>query len=149
MTLARPAIAATLIAAALAAGAAFAQEDATDPSAKLREATMKQLGMNTAILGDMASGKTAFDAAAAEAAKAAMIAAADTIPVSFETQGGADPATKAKPEIWTSWDAFLEQAGKLKPAIESVDTASLDGIKAGMGAIGGVCKDCHTTYRSN
>jgi cytochrome c556 len=135
------------VGALLVAGVAFAKGDATDPSAKMREDQMKMVAMNTGILGDMAGGKTAFDAAAAEAAKAALIAAADGIPVAFETQGGEDATSEAKAEIWTSWETFITKAGALKAAAEGVDTSSLDGIKVGMGAVGGACKDCHTTFR--
>jgi cytochrome c556 len=130
----------------LTAGAAFAQ-DATDPQAQAREALMKTVGGSTKVLGDMAGGKAPFDAAAAAEAKAKLVEAAGLIPATFETQGGADPVSEAKPEIWTSWDDFLVKAAALKTAAEAVDVASVDTIKAGMGGVGGSCKGCHETYR--
>lgn len=131
----------------LVAGVALASE-ATDPVAKARQDLMDTIGMNTKILGEMAGGKTAYDAAAAEAAKAALSAAAAEIPVKFETAGPGDPKSIAKPEIWTNWDDFLKDANALKAAADAIDVSSVETIGAGMGAIGGACKDCHTEYRT-
>ncbi len=135
------------IGAVLAAGAAFAQEDPTDPNAIARSDLMKTVGMNTGILGNMAGGKEPFDAAKAEGAKAALIDASAKIEATFMEQGAADPASEAKPEIWTNWEDFLVKAKALGDAAGAVDVASAETIGAGMGAIGGACKDCHTTYR--
>jgi cytochrome c556 len=121
--------------------------DATDPTAKARQELMDVIGMNMKVLGDMAGGKSAFDAAAAEAAKAAIAAAAAEIPAKFETQAS-DPKSKAKDEIWADFDHFKEDAGELSAAVAALDVASVDTIKAGLGAVGAVCKDCHTEYRS-
>jgi cytochrome c556 len=133
--------------AVLAAGAAYAEEEPTDPSAIARAELMKMVGMNTGILGGMASGKEAFDAAKAEGAKAALIEAAGKIEATFMDQGAADPVSEAKPEIWANWDDFLVKAKALGDAAGAVDVASAETIGAGMGAIGGACKDCHTSYR--
>ena len=40
----------------------------------------------------------------------------------------------------------MAKSEALLKAAEAVDTASPETIGAGMGAIGGACKDCHTTY---
>ena len=133
--------------AVLAAGAAYAQEEPTDPNAVARSELMKMVGMNTGILGNMAGGKEPFDAAKAEGAKAALIEAAGKIEATFMEQGAADPVSEAKPEIWANWDDFLVKAKALGDAAGAVDVASAESIGAGMGAIGGSCKDCHTTYR--
>lgn len=139
---------ALLISAVLATAAAYAEDIApTDPSAIAREAVMKMIGANIGILGDMAGGKTPYDAAAAEAAKAAMIEATGKIEATFMDQGGADPASIAKPEIWANWDDFLVKAKAASDAAGALDVASAESIGAGMGALGGACKDCHTTYR--
>jgi cytochrome c556 len=135
-----------VIGAVLVAGAAHAQ-DPTDPQAVARSELMKLVGMNTGILGKMAGGETPYDAAAAEAAKAALVEAAGKIEATFMEQGGEDPASEAKPEIWTNWDDFLVKAKAMGDAAGAVDVSSVETIGAGMGAIGGACKDCHTTYR--
>lgn len=136
------------IGAVLAAGAAFAQDaEPTDPNAIARSELMKLVGMNTGILGNMASGKEAYDAAKAEGAKAALIDASSKIEATFMEQGGADPASEAKPEIWANWEDFLVKATALNAAATAVDVASVETIGAGMAGIGGSCKDCHTDYR--
>ena len=95
----------------------------------------------------MAKGEKAFDAAAAEAAKQTLIANAADIAANFTNN--TRTRNKAKPEVWTSWDDFAARAAALGTAAEALDATSLDGIKAGMGAIGGACKDCHTMYKAS
>ncbi|MFN3282349.1 MAG: cytochrome c [Tabrizicola sp.] len=138
---------AAVMGAILAAGAAFAEGERTDPNAIARSELMKMIGKNTGILGGMAKGEVAYDAAAAEGAKAAIIEAAARIEETFKEQGGADPASEAKPEIWTNWDEFLMDAKALGDAAGAMDVASAESIGAGMGALGGACKDCHTDFR--
>ncbi|MFN3578225.1 MAG: c-type cytochrome [Tabrizicola sp.] len=138
---------AIVIGAVLTAGAAFAEGDRTDPNAIARSELMKLIGKNTGILGGMAKGEAAYDAAAAEGAKAALVEAAAKIEETFKDQGGADPASEAKPEIWTNWDAFLTKAKALGDAASAMDVASAETIGAGMGALGGTCKACHTDFR--
>jgi cytochrome c556 len=131
----------------LVAGAAYAEVAATNPDVIARQDLMKINGKNAKILGDMAGGKTSYDAATAEAAKAALIAASAEIEAKFKTNAE-DPGSKAKPEIWTNWEDFLKKAGALNAAAKAIDVSSLENIQAGMGGIGGACKDCHTTYRN-
>lgn len=138
---------ALIIGAVLSAGAAFAEEKRTDPNAIARGELMTTIGKNTGVLGDMAGGKAAYDAAAAEAAKAAIVEAAGKIEATFKDQGAADPASEAKPEIWANWEEFLTDAKKLGEAAGAMDVASAETIGAGMGALGGACKDCHTEFR--
>ncbi len=135
------------VAAVLAAGVAYAQEEPTDPNAIAREELMKTQGKNAGILGDMASGKAPHDAAAAEAAKAVLIQTSVEIKDVFMEQGAADPASEAKPEIWTNWDDFLAKADALNVAATALDVSSAESIGAGMAGIGGACTDCHKAYR--
>ncbi len=142
MKLATKAFAAGLM---LVAGVAIASE-AADPTVKARQELMEDIAKNTGILGKMAGGENPFDAAAAEAAKAAIAADAAQIAAKFEPQA-TDPKTTAKEDIWANWDDFLKKADALKAAAEGLDATTLEGVQAGMGAVGGACKDCHTTYR--
>lgn len=130
----------------LVAGFAVAKEGVQDPTVKARMDLMRTIGMSVKTLGDMAGGKSAYDAAAAEAAKAALIAASADVAAKFEPQA-TDPVSEAKPEIWTTWDDFVVKATALTTAATAIDTSSAESIGAGMGAIGGACKDCHTAYR--
>jgi cytochrome c556 len=130
----------------LVAGVAFAQATRTDPNSIARGQTMGAIGGAMKVLGDMAGGAVPHDAAAAEAAKAALVAAATSIPVVFEPNT-TDDASKAKPDVWTNWDDFAAKAKVLSDAATALDVNSVESIGAGMGALGGACKDCHTTYR--
>lgn len=138
---------ALMIGAIVAAGAAFAEGDRTDPNALARSDLMKMQGMNIGLLGKMAKGEEPYDAAKAEAAKATLIETSGKIEATFKDQGAADPASEAKPEIWANWDDFLVKAKALGDAVAAMDVASAESIGAGMGAIGGACTECHKAYR--
>ena len=129
----------------LVAGVAIAA-DAADPTVKAWQTLMDGNGGAAKALGGMASGEVPFDGAAAEAAKQTLIANAADIPVKFQTQA-ADPASKASPDIWANWDDFAAKAKALGDAASMLDVSSLDTLKAGMGAVGGACKDCHSKYK--
>ncbi len=129
----------------LSAGVVFAGKS-TDADAMARQALMGINGMNTKLLGEMAGGKVPFDAAAAEAAKAAIVDVAGKIAATFEPQG-TDAESKAKPEIWTNWDDFLAKADGLGKAAAALDATTLEGLQAGMAGVGGACKDCHSKYQ--
>lgn len=133
--------------AVLAATVSYAEGTRTDPNAIARAQTMDAIGGAMKVLGGMAGGEVAFDAAAAQAAKDAMVAAATAAPEVFKTQGAADPASEAKPEIWANWDDFAVKATALSDAANALDVTSVETIGAGMGALGGACKACHTAYR--
>jgi cytochrome c556 len=125
---------------------AVAKEGVQDPTVKARMDLMGTIGMNTKVLGDMASGRTPFDAAAASTAKTALMAASADIVPKFETEAD-DPVSEGAPDIWMNFEDFTAKANTLSAAATAIDVASLEGIQAGMGAIGGTCRDCHTSYR--
>jgi cytochrome c556 len=137
-----------LIASFILVGGIALAGQATDPDAKARQDLMDANGAAMKVLGGMASGDVAFDATAAAAAVKALVDDAANIPVAFKNQGAADPKSSAKPEIWANWDAFLKDAAALGTAASAMDATSLDGIKAGLGAVGGACKTCHTDYKA-
>lgn len=131
---------------ALMAGAAFAETEPTDPTEVARVDLMKSFGGAAKVLGGMAGGTMAFDAAAAEAAKAVLVSGAADITAKFEADT-MDPASKASPDIWTKWDDFTGKAKGLADAATTLDVSSADSLGAGMAAIGGACKACHSSYR--
>ncbi len=134
------------IAAVLAAGIAFAKEGVTDPQVKARQELMGKQAMSAKVLGDMANGKAPFDAAAAEAAKATLVATSNEIATVFEPQA-TDPMSDSKPEIWTNWDDYVAKANALHAAAEALDVSSVETIGAGMAAVGGACGACHKAYK--
>jgi cytochrome c556 len=131
---------------ALVATVALAETESTDPTVIARQELMEGIGKNTKILGDMAKGAVPFDAAAAEAAKAVLVANSAEISAKFETNV-TDAGSEAKPEIWTNWEDFAAKGMALNAAATALDTASVETVGAGMGAIGGACGACHKPYR--
>lgn len=129
-----------------AAGIASAADEATDPLVIAQKDLMRSFGGAAKALGGMASGEVAFDATAAATAKAALLDGSMMIAAKFET-AGVDPVSTASPSIWASWDDFLVKANGLTTAATALDVASVEGIQAGMGAIGETCKACHMEYR--
>ncbi|MDZ7905724.1 MAG: cytochrome c [Cypionkella sp.] len=110
-----------------------------------RQALMKTFGGAAKTLGGMAGG-AAYDAAAAEVAKAALVDGAAKIASEYEENIN-DATSEAKPEVWTNWEDFLVKAKALGDAAAALDVTSAETIGAGMGGIGGACKDCHISYR--
>lgn len=141
----RPLVLAAALAALLAGGVALAQQ-ATNPVVVARQQVMKEIGGGMKVLGDMASGKAAFDGAAAGAAAARLAEAAGRVEETF-AQNVTEPASEASPRIWTDWTGFAAQAGDLAAGARALDTRSLEGLKATLGAAGGTCRACHTDYR--
>ena len=131
----------------LTAGAALAKDGVTNPVVKERMDLMQTIRVNTGVLGDMAAGKSAFDATAAGTARAALAGAAAMIPAKFQAEE-TDPVDEAKPDIWMMFDDFTKKAEGLTMAAEALDVASLETLQAGMGAVGGSCKSCHEAYRA-
>lgn len=130
----------------LIAGVAFAETAATDADVIARQALMKSFGGAAKTLGGMAGGDVAFDAAAAEAAKAVLVAGAADIPVKFE-KNAVDPGSKANAAVWTNWNDYLVKAKGLGDAAAALDATTIEGVQAGMGGVGGACKACHTAYK--
>ena len=131
----------------LVGGVALA-EGAVDPDVKARQDMMVANGAAMKTLGGMASAKIAFDATAAEAAKQVLIANAAGTLVVFKNQAS-DPAGHASNSIWTAWDDFSAKAGDMGTAAAALDTTSAESVAAGLGAIGGTCKACHTAYKGS
>lgn len=134
------------LAVALALTGGLAVADSANPVIAARQQVMKGIGGSMKVLGDMASGKAAFDAAAARAAAEKLQASAAQIPAAF-AQNMTDADSKASPKIWADHAEFLRHAEKLQAGAKAVDPSSLDHLKASLGAAGGECRECHTEFR--
>lgn len=69
-------------------------------------------------------------------------------PAGSEYQASSDRF--ALPAIWTGQDDFLMKIADLNSAATTMQTAvatDLDGLKAGMGQLGGACSACHKACR--
>jgi len=138
----------TTLAAALAFGAAtVAIAEATNPIVKARQEAMGMIGANTKVLGQMAQGKTAFDAAAAQAAFSVISQKAAEVPALFEVEAE-DPESEARAEIWFMYDDFVAKSEALKTAAEAgLGVDSPEALGAAMGPLSGSCKACHSDYK--
>lgn len=128
------------------AGIAFAHSGVTNPVVKARMDLMKEVQEATAVLGKMARQAVPFDSAKAEAARLRLIETATEIPEAFAAPE-TDPNSEARPAIWRDWDTFQSSAERMQTVAQTLDTASLDSLRAGMGRIGKTCKSCHEAFR--
>ncbi|MBV2359213.1 cytochrome c [Thalassococcus sp. CAU 1522] len=130
----------------LAATAALAHSGVKNAAVKARMDLMGEVKAATATLGDMSKGAKPFDAAKAEAARAALERHATRIPALFKAPES-DPKTEARPEIWTDWDGFVAIADRMETVASAMDTGSLKTLRAGMGRLAKTCKSCHEAFR--
>lgn len=136
-----------VLAAALSLAGTFAlAQQSADPVIAARQQVMKTVGASMKVLGEMASGKAAFDAGQARAATAALTDAAAKVPATFDQKALAADS-KASPRIWEDHAGFLKHAADLKAGAAAIEPSSLDSLKASLGAAGGTCRACHTDYR--
>jgi cytochrome c556 len=102
------------------------------------------------VIGNMAKGKTPFDAAKAAEAARHIETTAQKIHGLFP-EGSTGHPSDAKPEIWSRWDEFTGDADKLHTAAETLadalETGSAD-WKADFKAVIDACKTCHKTFRA-
>ena len=131
---------------------AFAQFAKPDDAIKYRKNALFVMQQNFARLGAMAAGRMPFDAkVAADSAAAADFVA--HLPWAAFGEGTDKGDTRAKPEIWKEPAKFKELADKMQTEMSklavSAKAGNMDGIKAGVGAVGGSCKACHDAYRKD
>ena len=117
-----------------------------NPAVQKRMDVMKEIKGAMGVLGGMAKGAIAFDAAAAGAAQNTLIEQSGMVATRFEANE-TDPKSEALPAIWENWDTFVEMADDLTFAAEGLDTTSLDGVRGGLGNIGASCGACHKKFR--
>lgn len=135
-----------IAAAAILASVALAHSGVQNPAVKARMMLMGQIKDATAILGGMAKGKIAHDAAQAAMARAALIAHSGEIAAAFEA-ADSDPKSEALPAIWNNWQDFRQKADAMTAAAEAMGTGSPTDIGTGMAALGRSCGGCHKLYR--
>lgn len=128
------------------AGTALAHGGVKNAAVKARMDLMVAVKEATAVLGGMAKGSLAYDAAQAEVARAALEDHASQIAPLFKAEE-TDPKSEALPTIWTDWDGFTGAAEAMQVATANMDVTDMEGLRSGLGAIGRTCKACHTDYR--
>ncbi len=138
-----PLIVPVLVVATMAA----AHDGVKDPTVLARMNGMSDLGAATKVLGEMATGKTPFDASAAQIAADQLAARAGQIAAEFQDPA-TDPKSEALPNIWEEFDAFTAIATDLETAATGAQWVSTQAeLTEAFAAIGQTCRDCHRTYR--
>lgn len=134
------------LAALLAASAVVAHQGVTNPAVMARMQGMSALAAETKLLGEMAKGARSFDAAAAQAATAAIAAHGAEIPALFKAPE-TDPKSEALPAIWEDFARFEAAASALVTAAQAADLTAPEGLAPALAAIGATCGACHKRFR--
>ncbi|GGE42748.1 cytochrome c-554 [Primorskyibacter flagellatus] len=135
----------TLVLGLIATGA-VAHEKVTSKVILARMDLMIEIRDSAAVLGAMAKGTIPHDAAAADRARAALVANAAKIPAAFRAPD-MDPNSEASPRIWDNFADFSAEAAALEAAAGTMKTGSAREIGLGMREVGKTCGSCHQDYR--
>lgn len=136
----------------MSAGASFADGHA-EGAIKARKALMQLYSHNLGVLGAMAKGEMDYDAEAASAAAANLMAFATSNQLSLWPAGsdaGSVGGTRALAKMWETFPAVLENNKQMADAAVAMNAAAgtgLDGLRGAMGPVGQACKSCHQAYR--
>lgn len=149
--IARRAIAAS---AALAfASVAIAQSSEHREAAEARLNMMELQAYNLAIIGNMARGRTEFDAEAASAAanRLADLAAADWLAY-FPAGTSADDidTSRVEPIVWDKWDDFIGKKDDLVAVTQRLAGAEMTDVaplRESLVELTEACGACHRDYR--
>jgi len=121
---------------------------------KARHGQMQLYAFNLGTLGAMAKGEVAYDAEAASAAAANLLALA-TLNAGPMWAPGTDSdsldGSRALPAIWENFPDVGAKAGAMVEAATAMNAAAgngLDALQAAMGPVGGACGGCHKVYRA-
>ncbi|TDT77654.1 cytochrome c556 [Litoreibacter halocynthiae] len=136
-------------------GLAFAGPGHDDLPAevKARHGLMANYALNLGVLGDMAKGKTDYNAEVAAVAAANLAAFAKTdqsLLWPADTDTMSIEGTRALPKIWDdradfdAKEADMAKAAEMVAGVAGTDLAALQGA---MGGVGGACSACHKLYR--
>ena len=122
-----------------------------NPAQDARNSHMNLYGFNLGVLGAMAKGDMEFDAEIAQMHAANLVALSGMSEHGYWVEGTASGEledSRALPAIWTDMDDFMAKSKGLHDAAMALDASTLDGVRAGLGAVGGACGACHKVYRA-
>lgn len=129
---------------------AHAQFRNADSAIKYRQAVFTVMNNHMGRLAAMAKGERPFDAAAAQSS-ARIVDALSHLPWEAFVPGSATDKTRVKGDPWKDAAQFkkvqeglMAETAKLPAAV-----ATLDGLKAQLGATGKACQACHDDFRKD
>ena len=138
-------IASVLVVAAMLALPSVEAHDKNDP----RHKAMTSLADNMKALASMAkAGEMHRDKAVAYADE---IAETARRMLALFPEGSTGHGSRAKPEIWTDWPGFEEEAADFERTVDMLRAAVQSGEQAQLGAaltdVGKSCSSCHKRFR--
>ena len=148
----------SVMAVAIASGSVTAQQAVSEKQAsdalEFRQSIFKLVKSNVGVLGGMARGKVAFDAALVEKNATRITQLSKMVPDYFAINtSNYDLDTEALAKIWDNMDDFNSKAENLYVASMALQDAAKTGQEAATKkAIGGLfktCKSCHDEYKQD
>lgn len=138
------------------AGVAFAASHGGNPAVKARQSHMQLNAFNLGVLGAMAKGEVAYDAARAQGAADNLVALASMNQSGYWVPGTSNAElgdeTRALPAIWEAGSKVGEIAGQLAEATQNLAAVAGTGQEAlgpALGPVGGACGACHKAFRQS
>jgi cytochrome c556 len=118
---------------------------------KERMDLMKRQQDDLKLIGDMAKGKTPFDATKAAGAARDISVTAKKIHELFP-EGSGGGKSDALPSVWKEWDRFTNNAEDLDSVANGLASSLDDGAnqdwKAALQKVTDACKSCHQDFRA-
>lgn len=118
-----------------------------------RQGEMDLMAINAGVLGDMAKGKTPYDAATAVTAAKNIVAVSSITQEMLWPKGSSNAEmkdTKALPKIWEDYEDFVADWNAKGQAAEALLAAAGNGqeaLTAAVAKLGEACTACHKEYR--
>lgn len=133
----------------------IAAADAMEDTIAARQGYYKLLGANMGVFAGMAKGEIEYDAAAAQTAADNIVTLTGYnlahVYVAGTSADDYPDKTRALGKIWEDFPGVAEKGAALKAAAAEMQTVAGQGkeqMVAGLGKLGGACKDCHDNYRA-
>jgi cytochrome c556 len=108
------------------------------------------MGNHFGRIGAMVSGKTPFDAKAAQA-NADLVLTLSRLPWAAFIDGSSSGDTNARPEVWSQSDKFKAASQKFEDAATrlaaATKTGKPDDLKVAFNAAADTCRACHDDFR--
>ena len=134
---------------------ALAQGSAVEGAIKARQAHMQLLAFNTGVLGNMARGRTDYDAEAAQAAADNLVQLGNIEQTAYwpaDSDSESAEGSKTLPIAWEDMAGLMEKNAAFLDAavaVQAVAGGGLEGLQGAMGDLGKSCGGCHQTYRQS
>ena len=134
------------------APAAFAQD--VEGAIKARKAHMQLYGHHLGVLGDMAKGKTEYNAELAASVAGDMAKLSSMMQASYWPPGSDNsnnPNTRLLPKAWDNVADIIkisQDLGAASASLADVAGNGLEALQGGIGPVGEACGACHKPYRA-